>query len=126
MSSPPKKYDPTGNAAIASPEYDAKQKGEEERAEKKGTTDFHVLNKELDGDRRKHLGKRTITDQLIDVFTPVLIFVMILTVIWFLLDIRFIFTEGASFSLRWVTFCLIMGIVAANRLVAQDESIESK
>lgn len=126
MSSPPKKSDGPGDSAVSSPEYDAKQKGAAERKKKKGTTDFHALNKEMDGDRRKHLGKRTITDQLIDVFTPCLIFVMVLDVIWFLLDVRFVFTEDVSGSLRWVSFFLIMGVVAANRLVAQDGSDESK
>lgn len=126
MSSPPKKSKGFGDAAISSPDYDVAQKGAEERAEKIGTTDFHELNAELDGDRRNHLGKRTITDQLIDVLTPLLIFVMVLDVIWFLLDVRFVFTEGMSMILRWVSFCLIMGIVAANRLIAGDKTDGAK
>jgi hypothetical protein len=73
----------------------------------------------------KRFQHRTATDYLIDVLTPTMIFLMVYTVIFFLLDVRYIYTEVHDPSLRWVAFCFIMGIVALNRLIASEGSEES-
>lgn len=67
---------------------------------------------------------RTATDFIVDAMTPVLIFVMCYTVVFFLLDVRFIYTEVNDKSFRWVSFFFLMGIVASNRLLAKDSTPE--
>lgn len=126
MSSPPKRSDEdTSFTSVTSPEYDIKGKAGEEREKKRVKTDFHAINKELDTDRRRTHQKQTLTDQIIDFTTPFLIFVMVLIVVWFLLDVRYIFTEVDDGYYRVIAFCLVMGIVASNRLIAEDDSAES-
>jgi len=69
---------------------------------------------------------RTLSDYLIDALTPAMIFVMVASVVYFLLDVRYIYTEVNDFSLRWfVAWAFILGIVAINRLVAREGSNES-
>jgi hypothetical protein len=62
----------------------------------------------------------TVADALIQMLTPLLIFMMTLAVVYFLLDVRYVYTEVQDTSLRWVAFCFILGIVAINRLVAVE------
>ncbi|HPO12104.1 MAG TPA: DUF4129 domain-containing protein [Candidatus Hydrogenedentes bacterium] len=87
-------------------------------------TDFQSLT-------GKHLAKaqyrppRTITDWIIDALTPLMIFIMVYSVIFFLLDVRYVYTEVNDVGLRFVAFCFIMGVVALNRLIARDGSEES-
>ena len=64
--------------------------------------------------------RRTLTDRLIDVLTPVMVFTMVYAVIYFLLDVRYVYTAVHDANLRWVAFCFIMGVVALNRLIAQE------
>lgn len=73
----------------------------------------------------KALVPRTWTDWLVDGLTPTFIFVMAYTVIYFLLDVRFIYTEVHDNNLRVVAGFFLIGIVALNRLVARDGSSES-
>lgn len=68
---------------------------------------------------------RTWTDWLVDGLTPAFIFIMVYTVIFFLLDVRFIYTEVHDGNLRFVAACFLLGIVALNRLIARDGSSES-
>ena len=65
---------------------------------------------------------RTATDFIVDGMTPLLITIMCYTVIFFLLDVRFIYTEVNDLIFRWVTFFFLMGIVASNRLLAKENS----
>lgn len=62
----------------------------------------------------------TFADALIQALTPLLIFAMVLAVVFFLLDVRYVYTEVQDKSLRWVAFCFVLGIVAINRLVAVE------
>lgn len=68
---------------------------------------------------------RSITDVLIDVLTPVLIFLMTLSVVMFLMDVRWVYSAMHDRNLRFVAICFLLGIVALNRLIAQDGSDES-
>ncbi len=67
----------------------------------------------------------TFADALIQALTPLLIFAMVLAVVFFLLDVRYVYTEVQDKSLRWVAFCFVLGIVAINRLVAVEGRQES-
>lgn len=125
MSSPPRKSDPHGGGVLSSPEYDVQERAKSEKAAKKKATDFHAINRELGGDARVVYHRPSITDNLIDVLTPLMIFVMVLSVVWYLLDVRFIFFQMEHVSMRIVSFLIIMGVVALNRVVAQDGSGES-
>lgn len=68
---------------------------------------------------------RSATDYLIGVVTPVFVFFMVFSVVWFLLDVRYVFTEVGNRELRIFGFCMVMGVVALNRLVARQGSEES-
>lgn len=87
-------------------------------------TDLASLRKSLPPARRSYQ-RRTIGDYLIESLTPTMIFLMVYTVIFFLLDVRYVFTAVHDPNLRFVTFCFVMGIVALNRLIARDGSNES-
>lgn len=63
---------------------------------------------------------RSITDRLIDGLTPIMIFVMSFSVVYFLLDVRYIYTEVHDKNLRFVAFCFLVGIVALNRLIVWE------
>ncbi len=69
--------------------------------------------------------RRTTNDLLIDILTPCLIFAMVYSVIYFLLDVRFIYTEVHNGNFRFVAFFFVIGVVALNRLIARDGSGES-
>ncbi len=125
MSSPPKKSDTeTSFAALSAPAYDPKTAAARERDKKKQKTDFRSLKRELGRDDRRHQ-YRTATDYIIDGITPFLIFWMVWSVMFYLLDVRYIYTEVHDMNIRVATFCLIMGVVALNRLVAQDNTDDS-
>lgn len=68
---------------------------------------------------------RSATDYLIDVVTPFLVFAMVFSVVWFLLDVRYVYTEVGNRELRIFAFCMVMGVVALNRLIARQGSEES-
>ncbi len=125
MNSPPKKSDTdTSFAALSSPAYDPKAAATRERDKKKQRTDFRSLKKQLGPTKRRSEGK-TPTDWIIDAVIPCLIFVMMNAVVTYLLNVRFIYTAREHVSLRLVAFCLILGVVAVNRLVARDNTGES-
>jgi hypothetical protein len=50
---------------------------------------------------------------------------MMLAVAWFLLDIRFVYTERLDINMRAFAFFFVMGIVALNRLRADREATDS-
>ncbi len=91
---------------------------------KKLDTSFQTLKKDAFTKERRHQ-HRTFTDWLIEFFNPTILFVMVFAVMFFLLDIRYVFTEVHDTNLRIVTFFFIMGVVALNRLVARDGAGES-
>lgn len=128
MSSPPKKSgtEPATDfqSLIASPDYDPAEAGRREREAKRQRTDYQSLAKQLPDDRRRYQ-HRSATDFLIDALTPTLIFLMVFAVVYFLLDVRFIFTEVHDKNLRFVALCFLVGVVALNRVIARDGSDES-
>jgi hypothetical protein len=78
--------------------------------------------------------RRTPTDLLIETLTPIMIFVLVYTVLFFLIDVRYVgIAESTRYvgsfeddrMLRMVAFFFLMGIVAVNRLVASEGSEES-
>jgi hypothetical protein len=96
-------------------------------------TDFQSL-KDSAFDSKRMLQRRTTTDILIDGLTPFMVFLMIYSVIAFLLDVRFVYLSLQNSdwlaslyenTIRVVAFCLIVGVVALNRLIARDGSDES-
>lgn len=95
-----------------------------QRERPKVATDFHSIKDSLGGPPKPFQG-RSWTDLLIDGITPIMIFLMVFSVVFFLLDVRFVFTGVHDKNLRVVAFCFVMGCVAINRLVAHDNSDES-
>ncbi len=94
------------------------------RAKAPEATDFQSLA----GKKYGHVPAkppRTLTDWILDALTPVMIFIMVYAVIFFLLDVRYVYTEVNDTGLRFVAFCFVMGVVALNRLIARDGSEES-
>lgn len=87
-------------------------------------TDMHSLRRALTGAERRYQ-PRSVTDLLVDALTPLMIFVMVWSAIFFLLDVRFMYTEEHDLNLRMVAFCFVMGIVALNRLIVRDGKEES-
>ena len=108
----------------ATPDYDVAEAAAREREATKVRTDFQSLKAQLPEDRPRWR-QRTATDHIIDAMTPLLIFVMIYTLVFYLLDVRFIYSEVHDANLRGVAFLMVMGIVALNRLIARDGSEES-
>ena len=109
--------------------------GMEDRITKKApeATDFHSLKKQMKVEPEKRI-PRTTTDYLIDGLTPFMIFVMVYSIIRFLLDVRYIHLQIANGDniqvmyegmLRWVAFWFVLGVVALNRLIARDGKSES-
>ena len=128
MSSPPKKSADKPRtdlqSLMASPDYDVAEAAKKEREAKRQRTDFQALKAEMpDEPRRYH--HRSATDVIIDALTPLLIFFMVYSLVFFLLDVRFIYSEVHDQNLRWVAFCVVMGVVALNRVVARNGSEES-
>ncbi|MEK7793307.1 MAG: DUF4129 domain-containing protein [Candidatus Hydrogenedentota bacterium] len=87
-------------------------------------TDFHVLKAELENEPAQYQF-RSWTDLIIEALVPLHILVMVYIVVFFLLDVRYIFTEVHDVNLRGFAFFLILGIVGINRLVAKEGSEES-
>lgn len=69
--------------------------------------------------------RRTFSDWLIEFLTPFLIFIMMLVVLQFVLDVRFIYTEVHNSNLRLFSFAFLLGAVALNRVIARDGKDES-
>ncbi|GMW00919.1 MAG: hypothetical protein AMXMBFR84_20560 [Candidatus Hydrogenedentota bacterium] len=89
-----------------------------------GPTDFATLAKGLPGAPTPYQG-RTATDLLVDFFTPLMILLMVWSFLFFLLDVRYVYTEDMDFYFRWVAFSFMLGVVALNRLIARDGKDES-
>jgi len=74
---------------------------------------------------RPRIVRLTTLDILINAATPVLIFFMMLSVVHFLLDVRYMFTEMSDFQLRVAATFFVLGVVALNRLVAREGKEQS-
>jgi hypothetical protein len=88
-------------------------------------SDFHSLTggkSLLRGTKYQH---RTATDGLIDFSTPFLILIMVWSAVYFLLDVRYVYTEVHSGNLRFVATMFVLGVVALNRVIAREGSEES-
>jgi hypothetical protein len=96
-----------------------------ERDHRRVATDFQSLRAEGFLPKPKAPQPRSATDWVIDVLTPILIFVMSYAVVFFLLDVRYVFTSVHDANLRLVALSFLVGIVALNRLVARDGESES-
>ena len=87
-------------------------------------TDFQTLKSSIELERKPYQ-HRTPTDLLVDALTPTMIFLMVGAVIFFLLDVRYVYTAVHDTNLRFVALAFVMGVVALNRLIARDGSDES-
>ena len=95
--------------------------------------DLHSLRREFaappalpEGAPRPEIEEeRSLADRAVDILIPLMIFCMMLAVAWFLLDIRFVYTERLDINMRAFAFFFVMGIVALNRLRADREATDS-
>jgi len=87
-------------------------------------TDFVSLTKG-DAKKRRMEMPNTPADHFINVMTPILIFILTLAVLFFLLNVRFIYTSVYDMNLRFFAFFFVLGVVALNRLIARDGSQEA-
>lgn len=124
MNYPPPKSGTDFQSLGNTPDYDIAAKAAEEAAQAKAQTDFHALSKQMPVDVRPYQ-HRSGTDYLIDILTPLMIGVMMYTIIYFLLDVRYVSTAVHDTNFRVVAFFFILGVVALNRLIARDGSGES-
>lgn len=92
---------------------------ERQRKRAPEVTDFQSL-KHTVTDVQKPYQARTWTDFLIHFTTPFTILIMIASPIFFLLDVRFVYTEVSGWNLRWFAFWFVLGVVALNRLIARE------
>lgn len=107
---------------VATPDLDAPRI---ERDPRHVATDFQSLRAEGFHQRPKAPQPRGATDLLIELLTPLLILLMSYAVVFFLLDVRYVFTSVHDANLRFVAIAFLLGIVALNRLVARDGEEES-
>lgn len=88
------------------------------------SSDFESLHAALPDDPKQYQ-YRTATDFLIDFLTPLMILLMVYSIIFFLLDVRYIYSEVHDKNLRFLAGFFVLGIVAVNRVVATDNTGES-
>lgn len=98
---------------------------EQRAAKPEAPTDFHSLTGGQGLRRVTKYQHRTATDTLIDFTTPFMILIMVWASIYFLLDVRYVYTEVHDKNLRFFATMFILGVVALNRLVAREGSEES-
>ncbi|HOJ33093.1 MAG TPA: DUF4129 domain-containing protein [Candidatus Hydrogenedentes bacterium] len=97
---------------------------QESRRKEPIVTDFATLSKEIWEEPRR-FQRSTFVDALIAFLTPFLIFVLVISVVFYLLDIRYIYTEVMDQNISFAAFFFVLGVVALNRLVARDGTNES-
>jgi hypothetical protein len=100
---------------------------------RQAATDFKSIKSEAFTSKRR-LQIRTVTDWIIDTLTPIMVFVMVYSVVAFLLDVRFVYLSLGNVdwlarlyenTIRLVALCLVVGVVSLNRLIARDGRDES-
>jgi hypothetical protein len=87
-------------------------------------TDFATLRDKYKSPDRVTV-RRTLTDYLLDFLIPLHILVMVYAVVFYLLDVRYVYTSELDQSMRIVALSFVLGVVALNRLIARDGSDES-
>lgn len=87
-------------------------------------TDFASLREQYKAPSRQVV-PRTTTDYLLDFLIPIHILAMVYAVVFFLLDVRYVYTSELDQSMRIVAISFVLGVVALNRLIARDGSDES-
>ena len=87
-------------------------------------TDFQSLRQKLPSETKAAV-PRTTTDFLLDFLIPTHILVMVWAVVFFLLDVRYVYTSELDLEVRIVGWSFVLGVVALNRLIARDGSEES-
>ncbi len=87
-------------------------------------TDYASLT---DGEQINHRIEmpNTLADHFINFVTPFLIFLLVMPVLFYLLNVRFIYTTAHDANLRVFTIFFVIGVVALNRLIARDGSVEA-
>ncbi|HOL19337.1 MAG TPA: DUF4129 domain-containing protein [Candidatus Hydrogenedens sp.] len=101
------------------------EKEQEEQPPVLVSTDFTKLNVKTKYSGEYIVGTEwTLTDTLLSIVNPFLILVLLWSIVFFLLDVRYIYTEVNDINLRFVVFFLVLGIVGVNRIFA-TESVES-
>ncbi|HOD48850.1 MAG TPA: DUF4129 domain-containing protein [Candidatus Hydrogenedentes bacterium] len=117
---PPEEYEATDFASLMEAPVAQQQKPKKPMA-----TDFASLKSALPESRVKRWQKHTATDWLIDALIPLMIFLMVLSFVMFLLDIRYVYTEVSDKNIRAFALFLVLGVVALNRVIARDGTEES-
>lgn len=79
-------------------------------------TDFQSLTSRLPKQRQPTA--RSFLDRLIAFLIPLHILLMVYAVVFFLLDVRFVYTEVHDANLRFVALVFILGVVGLSRLMA--------
>lgn len=87
-------------------------------------TDYASLTKGEAKQRRMEM-PNTPADHFVNIVTPVLIYALVMSVLMFLLNVRFIYTSVFDTNLRYFAFFFVLGVVALNRLIARDGSHEA-
>ncbi len=87
-------------------------------------TDFVSLSQEI-WEAPRAFESSTFIDNLIAFLAPFLIFVMVISVVFYLLNIRYVYTENMHQNISFAGFFFVLGTVALNRLIARDGSDES-
>jgi hypothetical protein len=123
MKPSPKKTATELQSTLVAPDYDPGDVSKKEKEKKKGSTDFQHLKKEL-GQKLRREQPLTPTDLLIDVLTPIMVYFMVVTVVFFILDVRFVLDDFQGISHKPMSAFLILGIVALNRFVAREGAHE--
>lgn len=95
-----------------------------QRRPRQPATDFVSLDRDI-GQRPKPYQARSFSDYLVAFLSPFFIFVMVTSVVFFLLDVRYVYTEVMDLNLTVTAFFFILGVVALNRLVVRDGTQES-
>ncbi|MFO7976157.1 MAG: hypothetical protein R6V12_16155, partial [Candidatus Hydrogenedentota bacterium] len=88
---------------------------QQQKPRKPIATDFESLKDTLPESRVKRRQKHTATDWLIDILIPLMIFLMVLSFVMFLLDIRYVYTAVSDMNIRAFALFLVLGVVALNR-----------
>ncbi len=117
---PPEQPEATDFASLMAPPVAQRQ-----QAKAPPATDFVSLKRSLSESPMKRRQRYSATDWLVDGLIPLLILLMVFSFVMFLLDIRYVYTEVSDMNLRVFALCLVLGVVALNRLVARDGTEES-
>jgi hypothetical protein len=94
------------------------------RNAKREATDFQSLKDSVASNDPRYV-PRGWTDYLIDGLAPCMIWIMVTSFLFLLLEVRYVWTEVNDFELRIIAISFILGVVAINRLVARDGKDES-